>query len=270
MAQCHYHPDARGSANCKTCKQHICDKCRMRGTEDRCMTCQNTHARGGTDATRAKREMCTNHPDSPSDMRCVRCRKIHCPACLNGATKCFRCALLPPPGEKQGTGKLKGGGTGKLKGGGTGMLRTPGGPKFWQTARFKQAAGGVLVLVGCLGALKVVAPMAGLNIPGFATRAKPKPYAGPAKIEIVGPAGGGALSGNQVLKFKVAAQDHLERVEVTVDGKYWERLKAPPFQSDWPTQIFKNGQHTVMAKAVYKGGKKIATAQRRFKTKNKS
>lgn len=271
MAQCHYHPEKRGSANCPTCKHHICDNCRMRGTSERCMTCHSDHSRGGAEGTRAKREMCQNHPDVPSDMRCVRCRKIHCPACLNGATKCFRCALLPAPGTegaKKGTGKLKGAGTGKLKGGGTGPLRK--GQPFWMTHRFKQGAGGVLVLVVGFFALKTVAPMAGLDIPGLGRPAKPKPYAGPAKIEIVGPAAGRPLRGNQVLKFKVAAQDHLERVEVTVDGKYWERLKAPPFESDWPTQIFKNGSHVVMAKAVYKGGKKVATAQRKFKTANKN
>lgn len=268
MAQCHYHPDARGSANCPSCKHHICDKCRMRGTPERCMTCHSVHAKGGAESSRPKREMCQNHPDVPSDMRCVRCRKIHCPACLNGATKCFRCALLPDKNEK-GTGQLKGGGTGKLKGGGTGMLNHRGKLPFHRTHAFKQAVGGVLVLVGCYLALKTVAPMAGLNIPGFSRKAPAKAYAGPAKIEIVSPGAGRALSGNQLLKFKLAAADQVDRVEVTVDGKYWERVKAPPFESEWQTQIFKNGQHTVMVKAVYKGGKKIATAQRRFKTTNR-
>ncbi len=239
----------------------------MRGTSDRCMTCHSVHAKGGAEAGRPKREFCLNHPDSPSDMRCVRCRKIHCPACLNGATKCFRCALLPERGEK-GTGQLKGGGTGKLKGGGTGHLRRAKVP-FYRTHGFKQVAGGVVVLVGCFFALKTVAPMAGLNIPGFGRRAPAKVYAGPAKIEFVSPAAGRSLTGNQLIKFKLAAADQVERVEVTVDGKYWERLKAPPFQSEWQTQIFKNGQHTVMAKAVYKGGKKVATTQRRFKTTNR-
>lgn len=232
------------------------------------MTCQSAHAKGGADGQRAKREMCQNHPDVPADMRCVRCRKIHCPACLNGATKCFRCALLPEK-NAQGTGQLKKGGTGKLKGGGTGMLRQPAGLPFYRTHAFKQVAGGVLVLAGCLGALKVVAPMAGLDLPFFGKKVAARPYAGPARIEIVSPGAGKALTGNQVLKFRLAAADQVERVEVTVDGKYWERIKAAPYESEWQTQIFRNGSHTVMAKAVYRGGKKVATAQRRYKTKNR-
>jgi hypothetical protein len=268
MAQCHYHPDARGSANCPTCKHHICDKCRMRGTPERCMTCQSNHARGGSEATRAKREMCTNHPDVPSDMRCVRCRKIHCPACLNGASKCFRCALLPNPGENRGTGNLKGGGTGKLRGGGTGALRKPARLPFYKTHGFKQVGGGLVVLVGCFFALKAVAPSLGLQIPGLTAKAPPKPYTGVGGVEIVSPKAS-SLTGNQVLKFKVAAADHLDRLEVTVDGKHWERLKKAPFESEWQTQIFSNGHHMVVARAVYRGGKKIATAKRKFKTKNR-
>lgn len=241
----------------------------MRGTPDRCMTCHSSHARGGAEGSRPKREMCQNHADVPSDMRCSRCRKIHCPACLNGAGRCFRCALLPARGEGGGTGKLKGGGTGKLKGGGTGKLRKPGQAPFYRTHRFKQVLGGTLVLVGCLVALKTVAPLSGLTIPGFSLGAKAKPYAGATKIEIVGPAAGRALTGSHLLKFKVAAADHVDRVEVTVDGKYWERLKAPPFESEWITQNFPNGQHTVMARAVYRGGKKVAVAQQRYRTANR-
>ena len=69
MANCHYHPESRGSATCPTCREHICDKCRMNGTPERCMSCQRIHAKGGAEGSRPVREMCTNHADVPVDER---------------------------------------------------------------------------------------------------------------------------------------------------------------------------------------------------------
>jgi hypothetical protein len=204
-------------------------------------------------------------------MRCVRCKKVHCPACLNGAMKCFRCALKPEPGEGKGTGSLKGkGGTGSLKGkGGTGALRRPTIP-IWRRQGVSQVIGTVALLGVCFGVMKVAGPAMGLNIPGFSGgKSGGKAFMGTAKIEFLAPAAGKVLTGNQLIKFKVASADDVDHVAVTVDGKYWERLKEPPFESEWQTQIFKNGAHTISAKAVYRGGKKTATASRKVKTKNK-
>lgn len=255
MAQCAYHPEVRASASCPTCHNHICDRCRMNGAGDRCQTCQSNHARG-SESSRLKREMCTNHADVPADQRCIRCKKVHCPACLNGAKKCFRCALLP---DKPATGKLKSKGTGKLKGGGTALLKLPGG---LTPAALKQGAAGVAVAVVLVLGVKTAMPYLKKAPP-------PAPYNGPAKVEIVSPSHKKTLTGNQVITMKVTAADKLEKLELTIDGKHWERLKKGPFVSDWPTQIFKNGNHKLVVRATYKGGKKVATATRNYKTKNK-
>lgn len=269
MAQCHYHQESKGSAKCPTCQQFICDKCRMRGTSQRCMTCHSTHAKGGGEG-KPKREMCTNHPDTPADQRCVRCKKIHCPACLNGATKCFRCALKPEVGAegKRGTGSLKGkGGTGSLKGKGTGSLHRPSVP-LWRRQGVSQVFGTLVLLGVCAAVLKYAVPAMGLDLPSFGIGGG-KPFAGTAKIEFLAPGADKVLTGNTLMRFKIASSDDIDHVAVTVDGKYWERLKEAPFESEWQTQIFKNGAHTIMAKAVYRGGKKSATAIRKVRTKNK-
>ena len=96
MANCYYHPDARGSATCPDCRMNICDKCRLNGNGTRCMSCQSEINKGGKEDTRAKRTMCTNHEGVPTDTNCKQCRKPHCAACLNGASLCFRCGMAGP------------------------------------------------------------------------------------------------------------------------------------------------------------------------------
>jgi hypothetical protein len=71
-----------------------------------------------------------------------------------------------------------------------------------------------------------------------------------------------------VITLKVASEDDLEKVEVTVDGKYWARLKEPPFQTDWPTSLIRNGRHTLVATAYYKNKKKT-TDKRVVTTRNR-
>ena len=60
----------------------------------------------------------------------------------------------------------------------------------------------------------------------------------------------------------------VERVELTVDGKYWDKLKKPPFESDWPTSLLTDGNHTIVAKAVYKD-KRAVSAKRVVRTRNR-
>jgi hypothetical protein len=81
--------------------------------------------------------------------------------------------------------------------------------------------------------------------------------AGPTKVSISAPKAG-KVKGAQVIKLKVASPDDLDHVELTIDGKYWGKFKEAPFESDWPTGIFKNGKHKVVAKAIYKGGKSVS------------
>ncbi|MDB5098746.1 MAG: hypothetical protein JWM80_3167 [Cyanobacteria bacterium RYN_339] len=81
--------------------------------------------------------------------------------------------------------------------------------------------------------------------------------AAPMKISITSPKTG-KLKGAQVIKLKVTSPDTLDHVELQIDGKYWGKFKEAPFESDWPTGIFKNGKHKVLAKAFYKGGKTVA------------
>ncbi|MOA58290.1 hypothetical protein D3C78_1826630 [compost metagenome] len=87
------------------------------------------------------------------------------------------------------------------------------------------------------------------------------------KVAIVAPSANQPLRGPQVIKLQVATAKDLERVEITVDGKYWDKLKAPPFESDWPTSLLKNGPHTIEAKAIYKN-KKAVTDKRVVRTRN--
>ena len=125
------------------------------------------------------------------------------------------------------------------------------------------AAAGALVVVVVLlvGYVKV---KAALTPPP-----PPPPYTGVAKVAFSQPTGARPLSGNQVIKLSVAAPQHLSYVELSVDGKHWERFTRPPFQTEWPTPIVKNGRHVLEAKAVYRGGKRVALARRVCVTRNR-
>lgn len=254
MAQCTYHPDKKGTASCPTCSQPICDRCRLQGNSLRCGTCQSNYQKGGDQpGGKPHRVQCTNHQGVPCDQRCVSCRKPFCAACLNGQSKCFNCALAQPAaaptrGGRPGAGPAKKGTTGKLQAKGTGKLKKAPPKKDPPWALIGGGAAGVLVVVG-LAAMLMAKP-------------KPvKPYVvkGPMQVAIVAPATGRAVSGPQVIKLKVASAKDIERVELTVDGKYWDKLKAPPFESDWPTSLLANGNHTIVAKAIYKNKKSVLT-----------
>jgi hypothetical protein len=254
MAQCTYHPEKKGTATCPTCSQPICDMCRLQGNSLRCGTCQSNYQKGGEQpGGKRDRVQCHNHQGVPTDQRCVTCRKPYCAACLNGASKCFNCALAEPvaaprnsrpaskgaPAKKGTTGKQPAKGTGKLKKGkGKAKADVP-----WPVI------GGVAGLVLAVG------------LAAMLMKPKPvKPYVvkGPMKVAIVAPAAGRSLSGPQVIKLKVTSPGDIEKVELTVDGKYWDKLKAPPFQSDWPTSLLPNGSHTIAAKAIYKNKKSVS------------
>jgi Bacterial Ig domain len=269
--QCYYHPDKRGTASCPTCNQRICDRCRLQGNSLRCGTCQSNFQKGGEDpGGKRERVQCANHAGVPTDTRCVTCRKPYCAACLNGASKCFNCALAAPkpaasPG-KRGKGaatKKDGKGTGKLAAKGAGKAK--GKPNLpWPAIRSR---GAHFVYGGVLAGLLVAGLVAMLLLkPGK----PPKPYkvTGPMKVAIVGPSDTRPLSGPQVIKLQVASPNEIERVELTVDGKYWDKLKQPPFQSDWPTSLLTNGKHTIVAKAVYKD-KRAVSAKRVVRTLNR-
>jgi hypothetical protein len=228
----------------------ICDACRLRGTTERCMTCQAEFSKGGSDATRAKRTMCTNHEGTPTDTTCKQCRKPHCVACLNGASLCFRCAMAGP---RQQTGPLKARGTGPLK------------VERKQAIPPKVLGGGLaaVVLLGIVGYGLTHRQGGGSDDP---------PFLGKSGVTIVAPAAGGALKGPQVIKLKVASHEAVEKVELTIDGKYWEKWAAPEkgtLESDWPTGIFKNGPHEVLVTAKYRGGRRMAADKKKFTTKNR-
>lgn len=189
--------------------------------------------------------------------------KPHCPACLNGAQHCFRCALEPKTAKSRGTGRLNRQGTTKL-GGLTGTLASS--PTLQKMGRPQRL---LLVTVGF--AFSTVALGLGVMYAkkAFAPPPPPPPYTGPAQLSIVQPAAKRALKGNQTIRVSVSPVAHLDHVELSVDGKRWERLSKAPFQSEWPTQILKNGRHVVEAKAVFRGGKKIIKARKVYVTRNR-
>ena len=257
QVQCYYHPDKRGTASCPNCNQRICDRCRLQGNSLRCGHCQSVFQKGGEDAGKRARVQCANHTGVPTDTRCQTCRKPFCAACLNGASKCFNCALAQPkePGPAKGGPKKKGAPTGKLQAKGTGKLKA------------KPKGGPNLPLIGGAVAGVVVAGLAAMLLLKPAPPPKPYQVSGPMKVAIVAPSADAPLRGPQVIKLQVASVKDIERVEITVDGQYWDKLKAPPFESDWPTSLLKNGSHTIEAKAVYKN-KKAVTAKRVVRTRN--
>lgn len=256
MANCAYHPDKRGTGTCPECKEHICDRCRLNGTSLRCGECQKKFSKGSGSEERSR---CENHKDIPSDTKCVGCRKFFCAACLNGQRKCFNCAMKPtepPPGARP---RPRSKGTAPLKGGKkTGKLKAPEPAK--QVLPIKLIAGvalGLLVLavgVGALGKLR--------------KPPKPTAYNGPAQVAIIAPAANKTIRGGTYITLKVTSPKDVEKVEVTIDGKYWERFKQPPFHTHWPTSLFKNGTHTIQATVIYRGGVKKAVAKRQVKTWN--
>jgi hypothetical protein len=252
MANCAYHPDKRGTGTCPECKEHICDRCRLNGTSARCGTCQTKISKGTEDRSR-----CDNHKDIPTDTKCGGCRKFFCAACLNGQRKCFNCAMkpvAPPPDPRQRRSR----GTGSLKGATkTGKLKKPAPVAREFPVKIVAGVGAVVLMVG-------------LGFGAMTLLKKPEPqaaYSGPAQVAILAP-GAGPIRGGTFIKLRVASPKDVDRVEVTIDGKYWERFKKPPFNTHWPTSLFKNGDHTIQAKVIYRGGAKQAVAKKRVRTWN--
>ncbi|MDB5098745.1 MAG: hypothetical protein JWM80_3166 [Cyanobacteria bacterium RYN_339] len=253
MANCNYHPDSRGTANCLSCHHNICDRCRLNGTAERCMTCQSVFSKGGQDDGRSKRTMCINHEGTPTDTKCKQCRKPHCIACLNSANMCFRCAMAGP---RQPTGTLKAKGTAPLKATKQGLSLPAISPKI---------LGGGLAAVALVGLL-------GYGLANRKGGGEDAPFMGKSGIEIVAPAAGGVLKGSQVIKVKVKSKEAVEKVEITIDGKYWEKWTAPEkanLESDWPTGVFKNGPHEIVATVKYRGGRRMAADKRKVSTRNR-
>lgn len=250
MSKCYYHPEKRSSATCPTCSQPICDRCRLNGTSQRCASCQTLHNKGGNPQGASRTPRCGNHKDIPTELRCGGCRKPYCPACLNGQNRCFNCAMSRPSATttKESPKPLKGGGTGKLKGGGR---RKP------SLSLAPLGAGVALVLVFTAG-------LFGLS---HHKKKGAEPVHGPLGVAIVAPHAHAVLSGPQVITLKLASPQELDRVELTVDGKYWDKLKAPPFSSDWPTSLLRNGAHEIVAKAIYRDQRAV-TARCAVVTRN--
>jgi hypothetical protein len=263
VSHCYYHEEFRASATCPNCQQRICDRCRLNGAAGLCQTCHTAHAKGGESGGRVRRLMCVNHPGVPVDTRCKSCMKPHCPACLNGAQHCFRCALEPKTAKSRGTARLGRQGTSKL-GALTGKLASSGAVQGMGRAQRL-----VVVTVGI--ALVTVALGAGVSWvkKSLTPPPPPPPYTGPGQLSIANPPAKRALSGNQLIRVNVSPVAQLEYVEVFVDGKRWDSLKKSPFQSEWPTHLLKNGRHVVEAKAVFRGGKKVLKTRKVYVTRNR-
>jgi hypothetical protein len=157
-------------------------------------------------------------------------------------------------GPRQQTGQLKARGTTKLEAPKTGLAKVP--PKAW-------AAGGTVLAIALVG---------GLLMMKGPSDAEDGPFMGKSGVQIMGPSNKRVLSGNQVIKIKVASVDAVERVDVTIDGKYWEKykeLEKATLSSDWPTSLFENGSHDVLVKVTYRGGRRMAADKRRYKVQNR-
>lgn len=219
----------------------------------RCGACQTKFSKGSGD----DRSRCDNHKDIPTDTKCIGCRKHFCAACLNSQKKCFMCAMKPAPEPVDP--KKRSRGTGSLKGGAkTGKLKKP----------QPEAREFPLKLVAGVGAGVLVVALGFGAMTFFKKPPAPEAYQGPASVAIVAPGSGQTIRGGTFIKLKVGSPQEVDRVEVTIDGKYWERFRKPPFSTHWPTSLFKNGDHTIQAKVFYRGGAKTAVAKKQVRTWN--
>jgi hypothetical protein len=174
-------------------------------------------------------------------------------------------APSPPPRPRKpaGASGAKKGGTGNMAGGG-GKKKAP-----------AKKGGGSKPPIGAIVGLLVVLGLAGGGYYAYSNGMIPVGNAGggeeaanfPTKVSITSPKGT-KVAGGQVIKLKVASEDMVERVELTVDGKYWGKFKEPPFESDWPTSLLPNGKHKVSVKVFYQGGKSAAD-KREYDVQNK-
>ena len=99
----------------------------------------------------------------------------------------------------------------------------------------------------------------------------PKPFMGASGVTITSPTGG-QLHGMQMVKLDVRSKEAVEKVEINIDGKYWdkwEKGRKPPYATEWPTGIFKNGSHEIVAIVYYRGGRRMAADKKNFFVKNR-
>jgi hypothetical protein len=224
--------------------------------------------------------MCSNHPGTTADMQCLNCLQAYCMDCLPGGTFCAACERdpegraapqddyhptptvdpgydpgldfaggyadeAPPPRPKRPPGAKKPPPGGAKKGGAPAAKK--GG------AKGKKAAGPPLGLIaGGVGALLLVGAGAWFMLSGPAE----SDFTGPTKVSITGPKAT-TVKGLQNITLQVASPEEITKVEVRVDGKYWEKFSAPPFTTEWQSSLVKNGKHTIEAVAEYKNGAKV-------------
>jgi len=95
---------------------------------------------------------------------------------------------------------------------------------------------------------------------------KPRPmvkvYTGKASVAFQSPKSGAVVRGNVKIRLRVSPVEHVEYVEIKIDGKPWAILKRAPFDSEWPTAIFKSGAHRLTVRAVFRGRKIVAQGAR--------
>lgn len=81
----------------------------------------------------------------------------------------------------------------------------------------------------------------------------PPPFKGPTGVSLLTPKGT-TIAGVQFIEAKVVSPKHVVNVEITIDKKYWAKLKKAPYKSEWPTNVHRNGKHEVAIKVVYQNG----------------
>ncbi len=146
-------------------------------------------------------------------------------------------AKRPPPG-----GAKKGGAAAAKKG---------------PAAKGKKAGGPPVALIaGGVGALALVGALGWFFMGG--SGGSETSAMGPAKVSITAPKSAGPLKGLQLITLQVASADEIQKVEVRVDGKYWQKFSHPPFKTEWQSSLVKNGKHTIEAVAEYKNGTKVS------------
>ena len=159
-------------------------------------------------------------------------------------------APAPRPKRPAGAGSKKAGPAGAKKG-------APAGKKG-PAGKGKKASGPPLGLIaGGVGALLLLAGAGWFFLAGPGASGGGDVAMGPTKVSITGPKGAGPFKGLQVITLQVASPDEIQKVEIRVDGKYWEKFTEPPFKTDWPSSLVKNGKHTIEAIAEYKNGTKV-------------
>jgi len=72
----------------------------------------------------------------------------------------------------------------------------------------------------------------------------------PPQINIASPIDGATVSDTVVIKTIVADNDAIKSVEFFIDGDLLDSVSEEPYQTDWNTKEFSNGDHTIQCKAI--------------------